>query len=138
MRWTIEIFLAGCLALAAADGPEIISKIPGYQREFKIVAKKFSADGREAAFTILEPGGIFAFRLDLANTKLSKLTFMVQKQKHCEGLTFQPDGQKEIDLKHAAGVKISQAGEDLVIEFAPAALEKMKPAGRFQFINQYR
>ena len=138
MRPTLAIWLAGALALAAADAPEIVSKIPGSRREFKIVAREISSDGKEARFTLLEPRGIIAFRLDLADAKLAKLTFVIEKQKRCEGLTFQPDGRKEIDLKGAEGVKISQADEDLIIEFGPAALEKLKPAGRFQFVNEYR
>jgi len=117
---------------------DIISKIPGYRSDFKTVTKKISEDGKEAVFTLFEPTGIFAFRLDLSGTRFSKLTLIVQKQKFCEGLTFQSDGRQAIELKNIEGVRITQQGGDLSIEFGAAALEKLKPAGRFQFINQYR
>ncbi len=134
----LMLLVVVCTAEPVPQKTEIISEIPGYRRDFKITSKKVSADGKEAVFTLLEPTGIFAFRLDLSGTKFSKLTLIVQKQKFCEGLTFQPDGQETIELKQLKGVKITQQVDDLSIEFQPAALDKLKPAGRFQFINQYR
>lgn len=132
------ILITTCVAEPLPQKSEIISEIPGYKKNYRITSKKLSASGKEMIFTVLDPTGIFAFRLNLDGAKFSKLTFVVQKQKFCEGLTFQPDGQQTIELKEAKGVKITQQGEDLCIEFQTEALEKLKPAGRFQFINQYR
>jgi len=135
--WPLLLLLLTAHAAAPQD-LDIISKIPGYRSDFKTVTKKISEDGKEAVFTLFEPTGIFAFRLDLSGTRFSKLTLIVQKQKFCEGLTFQSDGRQAIELKNIEGVRITQQGGDLSIEFGAAALEKLKPAGRFQFINQYR
>lgn len=138
-RWPLlALLVTVCTAEPAPPKAEIISEIPGYRKNYTISSKKLSADGKEATFMVLDPTGIFAFRLDLSGTKFSKLTLVVQKQKFCEGLTFQPDGQEAIDLKQLKGVKITPQGDDLNIEFQAEALDKLKPAGRFQFINQYR
>lgn len=134
----LALWLAACATPPAPPVPEIISKIPGYRREFQIVSRTFSEDQKSAVITLLEPTGIFAFRLDLAGVKLSRLTLIVQRQKYCEGLTFQPEGGRVVELPHAPGVKISPAGDDLKIEFGPPALELMHAGGRIQFINQYR
>ncbi|MEI7927358.1 MAG: hypothetical protein WCH40_02330 [Verrucomicrobiales bacterium] len=135
--WSLLLLLVTACAATPHD-LDVISKIPGYRSDFKTVSKRISEDGKEAVFTLFEPTGIFAFRLDLSGTRFSKVTLVVQKQKFCEGLTFQPDGSQAIELKSLEGVRITQQGDDLSIEFGAAALEKLKPAGRFQFINQYR
>ena len=137
-RWWSLLLPFVTLSAAAPQDLDVISKIPGDRSDFKMVSKKISEDGKEAVFTLLEPTGIFAFRLDLSGTKFSKLTLVIQKQRFCEGLTFQLDGQQAIDLKSVDGVRIAHQEGDLSIEFGPAALEKLKPGGRFQFINQYR
>jgi hypothetical protein len=138
-RWPLlAVLVSVCAAEPAPQKSEIITEIPGYRKNYKITSEKISADGKEAIFTVLDPTGIFAFRLDLSGAKFSKLTLVVQKQKFCEGLTFQPDGKNTIELKQLKGVKITPQGDDLSIEFKSEALEKLKSAGRFQFINQYR
>ena len=134
----LALWLAACAAAPAPPEPEIISKIPGDRREWQIVWRTISSDKKSAVFTLSSPTGIFAFRLDLTGVKLSRLTLIVQQQKYCEGLTFQPEGGQGIELPHAKGVAISPAGEDLKIEFGPSALELMRAGGRIQFINQYR
>lgn len=134
----LMLLITACVAETFPQKSQIISEIPGYRKNYKITSEKISADGKEAIFTVLDPTGIFAFRLDLSGANFSKLTLIVRKQKFCEGLTFQPDAQATIDLKEIKGVKITPLGDDLSIEFQKEALEKLKPAGRFQFINQYR
>lgn len=134
----LALWLASCATPPAPPEPEIISKIPGYRREVHIVSRIFSPDRKSAVITLHEPSGIFAFRLDLSGANLSRLTLIVQKQKYCEGLTFQPDAGRVIELPYAPGVKIFPAGEDMKIEFTRPALDLMKAGGRVHYINQYR
>ena len=134
----LALFLTACSTAPAPPAPQIISKIPDYQRDFQIVSQTIAANGKEAVCTLLEPTGIFAFRLDLSGVKLTKLTFVIQRQKYCEGLTFQPDGGRIVELPHTKGVNISVVGGDLKIEFGLPALEILRVGGRVQFINQYR
>ncbi len=134
----LALFLTACATPPVPPAPALISKIPGYQRDFQIVSQTISSNGKEAVCTLLEPTGIFAFRLDLSGVKLSKLTLIVQRQKYCEGLTFQPDGGRVVELPHTKSVNISVVDGDLKIEFGPPALEILRVGGRVQFINQYR
>lgn len=134
----LALWLAACTTAPPPPEPAIISKFPGYRREVQVVSQVFSPDRKSAVITLLEPSGIFACRIDLSGVKLSRLTLIVQKQKYCEGLTFQPEGGRAVELPHAPGVKISPAGEDMKIEFTPPALELMRTGGRLQYINQYR
>lgn len=134
----LVLWLASCATAPLPPEPDIISKIPGYRREVQVVSQTFSPDRKSAVITLLEPSGIFACRIDLSGVKLSRLTLIVQKQKYCEGLTFQPEGGKVVELPFAPGVKISPAGEDMKIEITAPALDLMRTGGRLQYINQYR
>jgi hypothetical protein len=121
-----------------AELPEIVSKIPGDRREFKIAKTEFSNDQREARVTFASTTGIFAFDLELGAHKLSRLTLVIQDQSFCEGLTFRGKDGGETDLRTAKGVKVATVGRNIVIELSAAALETLRPGGRVQFVNQYR
>lgn len=124
--------------LRGAESPEIVSKIPGDQREFKILKSESSNDQREATVTFVSSFGIFAFNLALDGRRLSKLTLVIQGQSFCEGLTFRGKEGGEIDLRTAKSVKIAKVGPNIVIEFSAVVLNALSPGGQVQFVNQYR
>lgn len=134
----MQISVPGAIAADPSDTAPFVSKIAADRREFEIVRTEFSPNRSAATVTLASATGIFAFNLDLAAAKLSKLTFVVQKQKFCEGLTFHGKDARETDLRSTKGVTVSQVADDIVIEFTAIALDALKPGGRVQYINQYR
>jgi hypothetical protein len=136
----LVVWMAPLLVHGAASAPpkEIAAKVPGDRRPVEIVGTEFNKEQAEATVTFRSSFGIFAFNLDLAGTRLTKLTFLIQKQKYCEGLDFRSKADKALDLRRAEGVKIAPRGEDLAIEITGPALAALQEGGRVQYINQYR
>lgn len=125
-------------SVCGADETEIVSKISGDKREFKIIKTEFSQNQSECTVTFASSVGIFAFNLDQSARNLSKLTLVIQDQLFCEGLTFRGKDHRETDLRTSKGVKITKAGRNIVIELSSEALNALKPGGQVQFVNQYR
>jgi hypothetical protein len=83
--------------------------------------------------------GIFRCRISLTNTPVTNLVVTVAGEKYCEGLSFRTDGGQGLELKNMAGVQVTtDEKEGVVLQFSSEALNKMKPGGVMQFINQYR
>ena len=132
----LTLFLAA--SAGGAGSPEIVSRIPGDRREFKIIKTESSNGQRECTVTFASSFGIFAFNLDLGTRKLSKLTLVIQEQSFCEGLTFRGKEGGEMDLRTTKGVTIAKVGRNIVIELSRVALDALGPGGQVQFVNQYR
>jgi hypothetical protein len=130
----LVILLIGC---AAARGP-LVSKIPGDRREFEIVQIDYSPRQAAAKVTFSSALGIFAFEMKPDGRKLDRLTLIIKKQHYCEGLSFQDRSGHTTDLLRVDGVQVRPEGSDLVIEIAPPAVDLLREAGRFQYVNQYR
>lgn len=138
-------------AAAATEKIEIVRKIPEYSRPIKIVSQMATADGKSASVTFEPTGGIFAVEIDLGDTKIERLTFVVKNVRTAEGVEFHPKTDKQtkdrpddppraenVELKDATDVKVRFEKEDCIIEFGPAAIKILRRGGRFQFIDAYR
>jgi len=139
--WAAFLALYGLLAAAeTADKlPDLIQSNNEKIAKFKIVSREFSADQQQARYVLKSERGIFRCRLNLTNTVITNLVMVVQGEKFCEGLDFQPNRGQWKEFKQAPGVTIkTDAPEGVVLQFQASALEKMKPGGVLQFINQYR
>ena len=85
------------IACSTAQGP-LVSKIPDDRREFEIVKVEYSPRQAAAAIRFSSSFGIFAFDLNPDGRKLKRLTFIVDNQRYCEGLTFQDRSGHTTDL----------------------------------------
>jgi hypothetical protein len=132
---TFSLFLLiGC---ATAHGP-LVSKIPGDRRQFEILQVDHSPGRAAARVTFSSSLGIFAFEITPNGRKLDRLTLIIKNQHYCEGLSFQDRSGHTTDLLRVDGVQVRPQGSDLVIEIAPPAVDLLREAGRFQYVNQYR
>jgi hypothetical protein len=121
---------------ALPDG--VVSKIPGDGRPLSISKMELSEDKTQATVSFVSSLGIFAFAYQPGDLPLKTMTFVVENQNYCEGLTFHPKSGKEIDLRNAEGVRVAATNGTVRIEVRAPALETMKPGGRIQYVNQYR
>lgn len=139
---TLGLALPGALRAAetpAVEAPEVIESNAEKVAKFQIVSREFSADLKQARYVLKSDLGIFRCRLNLTNTAITNLTLVVKDEKYCEGLDFQPNRGQWKEFKTAPGVSVTTgAKEGVVLQFRAEALEKMKPGGVLQFINQYR
>ncbi len=133
------ITLIACAALSSTAAEKSITKNVKSLREFKIESEETSADGKTTKLVINCPDGIFSFDIDLAQSKITTLVFVVKNTKFWEGVDFTPTDKKDHeDLKTKKGATIKADGKDCVITLTGDALDLFKAGGRFQFVNQYR
>jgi hypothetical protein len=125
------------MACSTAQGP-LVSKIPDDRREFEIIKVEYSPRQADARISFSSSFGIFGFDLNPDGRKLKRLTFIVNNQRHCEGLTFQDRTGHTTDLLRLQGVHVFHQGTDLVIEIALPAVNLLHDGGRVQYVNQYR
>ncbi len=128
-------------ALAASAAPavdDLIVPNEVFAKDYTVVAREFSPDRTSARYVFDSPRGIFRFELNIADIPLSKIIFVIRNQQKCEGLELQTKAGKAIDLRRAEGVTVRRVGNDLEIEFLPAAIASLRPGGTFQFVNEYR
>ena len=140
---TVLCLVAALAALAVGcfttEPPKIATKLPDEQWEFQIVKVKVSEPQTNATVAFSAPLGIFAFQLEPLPPTLTRLSFGLLKEKHCEGLGFRAAGQtNNVDLLHTKGVSVIPEFDGLVIHVLPPALDLLKKGGRVMFVNQFR
>jgi hypothetical protein len=139
------LFAGGLFALACLGAtqlktlPEgVVSKVPGDQRPVTIVRTELSDDKTSASVWFTSSLGIFAFTFEPGDLPLKTVTFIVQDQKYCEGLSFSPKTGNQVDLRHSDGVQVISTNGNLNIQVRAPAIDLLKKGGRVQYINQYR
>jgi len=133
------LLAVSCFASSPRALPDgVVSKIPGDARPLSISKTELSEDKTQATVSFVSSLGIFSFAYEPGELPLRKVTFVVEDQKYCEGLTFSPKSGKEIDLRTAEGVVVTATNGTVRIEVRGPALETMKGGGRIQYVNQYR
>lgn len=138
MRTLITILLALCAFTTQAAENSITKNVKSL-REFKIESEETSADGKTTKLVINCSDGIFSFDVDLGQSKVTFLVFVIKNTEHWEGVEFTPTGKKlPEDLKTTKGATIKADGKDCVITLTGDALALFKAGGRFQFVNLYR
>jgi hypothetical protein len=125
------------IACSTAQG-HLVSKISDDRREFEIIKVEYSPRQATARISFSSSFGIFVFDLNPDGRKLKRLTFIVNNQRHCEGLSFQDRTGHTADLLRLQGVQVFRQGTDLVIEVTPPAVNLLQDGGRVQYVNQYR
>lgn len=136
---TLLILLLACCALGTQAAENSIAKNVKSLREFKIESEESSADGKTTKLVINCPDGIFSFDVDLGQSKITSLVFVVKNTAFWEGVDFTPtDKNYHEELKNKKGATIKADGNDCVITLTGDALALFKAGGRFQFVNQYR
>jgi hypothetical protein len=136
---TLLIILLTCCALTTQAAEKSITKNVKSLREFKIETEETAADGKTTKLVINCPDGIFSFDVDLAQSKITTLVFVIKNTKFWEGVDFTPTDKKyHEELKNKKGATIKAEGKDCVITLTGEALDLFKAGGRFQFVNQYR
>jgi len=137
MRTLLTLLLA-CCAFTIQAAENSITKNVRSLREFKIESEETSADGATTKLVINCPDGIFSFDVDLGQSKITSLVFVVKNTAFWEGVEFAPHKKQVEDLKTTKGATIKADGKDCVITLTGDALTLFKTGGRFQFVNQYR
>jgi hypothetical protein len=138
MKAVVGTLLSALLIACSTAHVPIVSKVPGDRREFEIVQVGYAPRDAAATITFSSSFGIFAFNLDPGGRKLKTVTFIVDKQSYCEGLTFQDRVGRTTDLLRLQGVHVRQEGTDLAIEIKPPAVAVLNGGGRVQYVNRYR
>jgi hypothetical protein len=130
---------ASCFAGSPQALPDgVVSKISGDARPLSISKTELSEDKTEATVSFVSSLGIFAFAYHPGDLPLKKLTFIIENEQYCEGLSFHPKTGKEIELRHLNGVQVAVTNGAVRIEVRSPALETIKSGGRIQYVNQYR
>jgi hypothetical protein len=138
-------FVASLLVLACmgASTPEslpegVVSKVVGDQRPVTITKTELSSDRTAATVWFTSSLGIFAFTFQPGDLPLKTVTFVIEQQKYCEGLTFSPKSGKALDLRETDGVQVAVTNGNVRIEVRSPAIDQLKQGGRIQYVNQYR
>jgi hypothetical protein len=132
------ILLACAVQTATAAQPSITKNVKSL-RDFKIESEETSPDGATTKLVIDCTDGIFSFDVDLGQSKITSLVFVIKNTAHWEGVQFSPTGKKSShDLKTTKGATIKAEGKNCVITLTGDALDLFKTGGRFQFVNLYR
>jgi hypothetical protein len=121
---------------ALPDG--VVSRVSGDQRPVTIVKTELSDDKTAATAWFTSSLGIFAFVFEPGDLPLKTVTFVIEKQSYCEGLSFSPKSGKALDLRRADGVQVAATNGNVRIEVRAPTVDLLKQGGRIQYVNQYR
>lgn len=121
----------------APPGAVVASPVPG-RSDVLVESSRVFAGGTLAEVVVSAPSGIFQLDLDFSKGRPAKLTLLVLRERHCEGLSFRPLGGEWRGIRGTPGVKVRPGRDGLAVELGPEALAGMGQGGRLQFVNLYR